>query len=132
MDGAVRASPANSDALHGAVGNLSVGVEVMPLHTNTPLVVARPTLELTPQHATDAKGHLSCRDAVLDAIEQLQRRTGATEFARREIVAEVQTSGTGFERQTIYRCIRRLSDHEPGSAHRDLADLGNNRLRLHP
>jgi hypothetical protein len=94
------------------------------------MVVAGPTLELPPQHATDATRLLSCRDAVLDAIEQLQRRTGATEFARRDIVAQVQASGTRFGRQTIYRCIRRLSGQEPGSPHRDLDDLGNDRLRL--
>jgi hypothetical protein len=28
------------------------------------------------------------------------------------------------------RCIRRLTGHEPGSAHHDLEDLGNDRLQL--
>jgi hypothetical protein len=104
----------------------------MPLHANTPLVVAGPRLEVPAQPATFVKRCLSCRNAVLDAIEQLQNRTGATEFARRDIVAEVQGSGAEFERKTIYRCVRRLSGQEPGSAHRDLDDLGNNWLRLRP
>lgn len=75
---------------------------------------------------------LSCRNAILDAIDQLHPRTGATEFTRRDIVAEVQAGGTEFERQTIYRCIRRLGGHESGSAYGDLDDLGNNWLRLRP
>jgi hypothetical protein len=46
---------------------------------------------------------------VLDAIERLNRRTGAVDFARRDIVAEVQAADVGFERQTIYRCLRRMT-----------------------
>lgn len=58
-------------------------------------------------------------------------RTSATEFARKAIVAEVrQATGAGFERQTIYRCLRRMTGLEPGNAHLDLEDLGNNRLQL--
>jgi hypothetical protein len=72
----------------------------------------------------------SCRNAVLDAIGQLHERTGAAQFARRDIVAEVQATGAVFERQTIYRCLRRMTGHEPGSAHHDLDDLGNDQLRL--
>ena len=52
-------------------------------------------------------------------------------FARRDIVAEVQAAGGSFERQTIYRCLRRLTGHEPGCAHRGLEDLGNDQLRRH-
>jgi hypothetical protein len=80
--------------------------------------------------ATLTDGRPSCREAVLDAIDRLQQRTGATEFARRDIVAEVQATDAGFERQTIYRCVRRLAGHEPGSAHHDLRDLGNDRLQV--
>jgi hypothetical protein len=82
--------------------------------------------------ATVADGRASCRDAVLDAIARLQVRTGGTDFARRDIVAQVLATGVGFERQTIDRCLRRLTGHEPGSAHHDLRDLGNDRLRAHP
>ena len=71
----------------------------------------------------------SCRDAVLDAIDRLGDGTGATDFARRDIVAEVQ-AGSRFERQTIYRCIRRMTGGETGSAYRDLEDVGNERLRI--
>ena len=48
---------------------------------------------------------------------------------RRDMVAEVQARGTGFERQTIYRCLRRMTGHERGSAYHDLEDLGD-ALRL--
>jgi hypothetical protein len=58
------------------------------------------------------------------------RLTLATMSARRDIVAEVQKTGAGFERQTIYRCLRRMTGRESGSAHHDLEDLGNERLRL--
>jgi len=74
----------------------------------------------------------SCREAVLDAIDRLQQRTGATEFARRAIVAEVQATDVSFERQTIYRCVRRLAGHEPGSAHHDLRDLGDDHVQVRP
>ena len=36
-----------------------------------------------------------------------------------DIVAAVQAAGSSFERQTIYRCLRRMTGHEPGSAHHD-------------
>ena len=84
-----------------------------------------------PLRATLIDSRPSCRDAILDAIDRLQQRTGATAFARRAIVAEVRkAAGVGFERQTIYRCLRRMTGREPGSAHRDLQDLGNDRLQL--
>jgi hypothetical protein len=35
----------------------------------------------------------------------------------------------GFERQTIYRCIRRITGYEPGSAYHDLEDIGSGELR---
>jgi hypothetical protein len=47
----------------------------------------------------------------------MHRRTGATEFARRDIVAEVQAAGAGFERQVLYRCLRRMSGPETGAAY---------------
>ena len=74
----------------------------------------------------------SCREAVIDAIDRLRQRTGATEFARRDIVAEIRATDASFEWQTIYRCLRRMTGHEPGSAHHDLRDLGNDRLRARP
>lgn len=64
------------------------------------------------------------------ATARLQARDGASELARRDIVAEVRTSGAAFDRQTVYRCIRRLTGDEPGSAYRDLEDLGRGRLRV--
>ena len=73
----------------------------------------------------------SCRNAVLEAIDRLRSRTGATEFARREIVAEVRSAGDSFARQTVYRCLRRMAGREPGSAGHDLCDLGNDRLQIH-
>jgi hypothetical protein len=63
-------------------------------------------------------------------MDQLHQRTGATQLARRDIVAEVQAASHGFERQTIHRCLRRMTGHEPGSAHHDLQDLGNGRLQI--
>jgi len=88
-----------------------------------------PAITVPPLHAKLADSRPSCRSAVLDAIGRLQARTGATEFARRDIVAEVQAAGGSFERQTIYRCLRRLTGHEPGCAHRGLEDLGYDQLR---
>ena len=105
----------------------------MGLHnTNRHDTVDGPAITVSPSRATIADSRPSCRDAVLDAIARLQVRAGGTEFARRDIVAEVQATGVGFERQTIYRCLRRMTGHEPGSAHHDLRDLGNDRLRAHP
>jgi hypothetical protein len=67
--------------------------------------VVGPAITVPPLQAKLADPRPSCRNAVLQAIKRLQSRTGATEFPRRDIVAEVQASGTEFERQTIYRCI---------------------------
>ena len=89
-----------------------------------------PAITVPPLHAKLADHRPSCRNAILDAIDQLHQRTGAIEFGRRDIVAEVRDTGAGFERQTIYRCLRRMTGHEPGSAHHDLVQLGNDRLRL--
>jgi hypothetical protein len=101
-------------------------------NTNRHDTIHGPAITVPPLHAKLADHRPSCRDAVLDAIARLQMRTGSTEFARRDIVAEVQAAGAGFERQTIYRCLRRLTGHENGSSHHDLEDLGDDRLRLRP
>jgi hypothetical protein len=98
-------------------------------NTNRDTTLAGPAITVPPLQAKLADGRLSCRNAVLDAIHELHQRTGATEFARRDIVAEVQAAGTSFERQTVYRCLRRMTGHEPGSAHHDLEDVGDGRLR---
>ena len=87
-------------------------------------------ITVPPLQAKIGDNRPSCRTAILDAVNRLHQRTGATEFARRDIVAEVQDAGAGFKCQTVYRCLRRLTGHEPGSAHHDLEDLGNDRLRL--
>jgi hypothetical protein len=89
-----------------------------------------PAITVPPLQAKLADTRPSCRNAILDAIDQLHQRIGATQFARREIVAEVQAASHNFERQTIYRCLRRMAGEEPGSAYRDLEDLGNDQLRL--
>jgi len=105
----------------------------MGLHnTNRHTTVDGPAITVSPTRATMTDSRPSCRHAVLDAIARLQVRTGGTEFARRDIVAEVRSIHAGFERQTIYRCLRRLAGDEPGSAHHDLRDLGNDRLRTRP
>jgi hypothetical protein len=98
-------------------------------NTNRHDTIHGPAITVPPFQAKVADSRLSCRKAVLDAIERLHQRTGATEFARRAIVAEIQATGVAFERQTIYRCLRRLTGHEPGSAHHDLEDLGSDHLR---
>lgn len=103
----------------------------MALHNaNRPHTIDGPSITVSRLRATLADSRPSCRQAVLDAIDRLQRRTGATEFLRRDVVAEVRAADAGFERQTVYRCIRRLAGHEPGSAHHDLHDLGNDRLAI--
>jgi hypothetical protein len=89
-----------------------------------------PAVSVSPLQAKLVDSRPSCRTAILDAIDRLHQRTGATKHSRRDIVAEVQEAGTGFERQTIYRCIRRMTGLEPGSAHHDLEDLGDERLQL--
>jgi hypothetical protein len=99
-------------------------------NTNRHDTIHGPAITVPPLEAKIADPRRpSCRKAVLDAIEKLHQRTGATQFARRDIVAEVQGAAASFERQTIYRCLRRLTGHEPGSAHHDLEDFGNDRLR---
>jgi hypothetical protein len=85
---------------------------------------------VSPVRATLTDSRPSCREAILDAIARLQVRTGATELARRDIVVEVRASGAVFDRQTVYRCIRRLTGREPGSAQCVLEDLGGDRLRV--
>ena len=110
------------------VGNLLVD---LGLHnTNRHDTIHGPAITVPPLQAKIADTRSSCRTAVLDAIERLRQRFGAAEFARRDIVAEVQAAEPAFERQTIYRCIRRISGHEPGSAYHLLDDLGNDQLRL--
>lgn len=89
-----------------------------------------PAIIVSPLRATRIDSRASCRDAVLAAVDRLQQRTDATEFARRDIVAEVSRSDACFERQTIYRCLRRMAGFEPGIARHDLHDLGNGRLRV--
>jgi hypothetical protein len=101
-------------------------------NANRPTSVEGQPIAVSPLRATLLDSRPSCRDAILAAIDRLGQHTGATTFARRTIVAEVQVTDASFERQTIYRCLRRMTGHEPGSAHRDLDDLGNNRLRLRP
>ena len=78
-----------------------------------------PVISVPPLQAKVADSRPSCKNTILDAVERLRQQTGATQCARRDIVAEVQ-GAAGFERQTIYRCIRRMTGHEPGSAHHDL------------
>jgi hypothetical protein len=103
----------------------------LALHNaNRYTAITGPAITVPPLQAMLADPRPSCRAAILDAIARLYQRTGDTAFARRDIVAEVQRAGHSFERQTIYRCIRRMTGHEPGSAHRDLEDLGNDQLRL--
>lgn len=103
----------------------------MGLHnTNRSDTVDGPAIAVPPLRATLADSRPSCRNAVLAAIDQIRLRSGQTEFARRDIVAEVRRAAVGFERQTIYRCLRRMTGQEPGSAHLDLEDVGNNRLQV--
>jgi len=101
-------------------------------NTNRHDTIDGPAISVSPVQAKVADSRPSRRTAVLDAIERLHQRIGATEFARRDVVAEVQAAGAGFERQTIYRCIRRLTGQEPGSMYHDLDDLGNDQLCLTP
>jgi hypothetical protein len=99
-------------------------------NTNRHDTIHGPSITVPPLQAKLTDSRPSCRNAVLDAIDRLHERTGATEFARRDVLAEVQATGAGFGRQTIYRCLRRMSGHEPGSVYHDLEDLGSDRLRL--
>ena len=99
-------------------------------NTNHHDTINGPTITVPPLQAKLVDTRPRCRNTILEAIERLHQRTGATEFARRDIVAEVQNSGLGFDRQTIYRYIRRLTGREAGSAHQDLKDLGDDRLQL--
>jgi hypothetical protein len=99
-------------------------------NTNRHDTIHGPTITVPPLQAKIADPRPSCRDAVLDAMDRLHHRTGAAVFARRDIVAEVQAAGGSFARQTIYRCLRRMTGQEPGSAQRDLEHLGADRLQL--
>ena len=108
------------------IRDLGVGPVGMGLHnTNRHHTVDGPAITVSPLRAKLADERPSCRDAVLAAIDRIGWRTGQTEFARRDIVAEVLATDVGFERQTIYRCLRRLTGNEPGSARHDLRDLGD-------
>jgi hypothetical protein len=105
-------------------------IEQLLHNTNRHDTINGLVISVPPLQAKLADPRPSCRKAVLDAIERLHQRTGATAFARRDIVVEVQAASHSFECQTIYRCIRRMTGREPGSAHQDLEDLGNDQLRL--
>jgi hypothetical protein len=72
-------------------------------NTNRHNTIDGPAITVPPFQAKLADPRPSCRTAILDAIDQLHQHTAATEFARRDIVAEVQTASQSFERQTIYR-----------------------------
>jgi hypothetical protein len=89
-----------------------------------------PAITVPPLQAKLADPRPSCRNAILDAIDRLHQQAGATAFARRDIVAEVQSAGLDFARQTIYRCLRRITGQEAGSVYHDLEELGNDQLRL--
>ena len=56
-------------------------------NTNRNDTINGPAITVPPLHAKIADTRPSCRNAVLDAIDRLHRLAGATEFARRDIVA---------------------------------------------
>jgi hypothetical protein len=97
---------------------------------NTNRTLHGPAITVQPLQAKLADPRPSCRNAVLDAVDRLHQRTGATKFALRDIVTEIQAAGGSFERQTIYRCLRRLTGLEKGSAYCDLEDLSDGQLRV--
>ena len=88
-------------------------------NTNRHDTVHGQPITVPPLQAKIADRRPSCRNAILCAIDQLHQRTGATRFARRDIVAEVQAASHSFERQTIYRCTR--PSHCGGAAMQDVS-----------
>lgn len=102
-----------------------------PQHNaNCPDTVDGPAIAVPPLQQSSPAGALAAETRFSTRTRGLKAHTGSTELTRRDIVAEVRAGGAVFDRQTVYRRIRWRTGGEPGSAHRDLEDLGGNRLRV--
>jgi hypothetical protein len=44
---------------------------------------------------------MTCRDAVLEAFDRLERRHGRTDFSLMEVVDEVRVSGSPYKESTV-------------------------------
>jgi transposase-like protein len=68
----------------------------MALHNaNRTDTIDGPAISVSPLQAKLVNSRPSCRNAILDAIDRLHQRTGATRHSRRDIVAEVQAADCG-------------------------------------
>lgn len=72
----------------------------------------------------------TCRDELLDAAERLRQRSGQDTFARRELLSEVFSSDVGYERQSVYKTMRRMTGQEADAGPPDFEQVGNGRLRV--
>jgi hypothetical protein len=84
-----------------------------------------PILALTPHNVRlDSERGSTLRDEVLAAIARIRARTGAETVLRGEIVSEVLSGAADFQKQSVYKALRRMSGREVGAAV-DLEDLGD-------
>ena len=80
-------------------------------NTNRHDTIKGPAISVSPLQAKLVDSRPSCRNAILDAIERLHRRTGASRFARCDIVAEVQAPrGSRAAARTSRQRMRRGRD----------------------
>ncbi len=66
-------------------------------------------------------------------LQRIRARTGAETVLRGEIVSEVLSGAADFQKQSVYKALRRMSGREVGATV-DLEDLGDGllRFRQHP
>jgi hypothetical protein len=97
----------------------------MPLHTNTPLVVPGPVLQVPERKPS----RLTCRDEVLAAISRLMERTGDEVFTVARVFAEMSQVGTRYKESAVYKTMQRMKAAcDEGCLER----VGRQGFRLHP
>jgi hypothetical protein len=81
----------------------------MPPNTNrrdSHLTVPGPAITVEGRHQTAP----TCTDAVLDACTTLADRTGDPDVSISDVLAELESGGTGYLTNTVYKAIQRLTD----------------------
>lgn len=101
-------------------------------NANHEALVDGPAVALTPHNVRlRSERGSTLRDKVLSAVARISARTGVETLLRGEVVREVLWSPPGFQEQSAYKALRRMSGRDVGAAV-DLEDLGDGLLRLRP
>jgi hypothetical protein len=99
----------------------------MPAHTNRPAAFPGPVIRLGARRRTT----LTCRDEVLAAIDDLQRREGVETFTVRQVAAEMLAAGSAYKKSAIAKTIQRMRGDD-GAAAPDLERVDRTYFRLRP